>query len=207
MSIENQESEAVEFDSLTTVLKALRPLSADGRERVLASVQAFFGMSGRTGNSHLSAVGADSMGSVRGASRDDDFSEDRTPSAKEFLFDKRPQSDVERIACLAYYLTHYQATPHFKTADLSKLNTEAAQPKMSNTAQAVDNATKAGLLVQAIKGSKQLSAAGELYVQALPDRAAARKAAADVRPRKRSRRSSRGFDVAQGGGAVEEGES
>jgi hypothetical protein len=116
------------------------------------------------------------------------FSEDRTQSAKEFLRDKRPSTDVDRVACLAYYLTHYRDTPHFKTLDISTLNTEAAQPKLTNASMAVDNATKAGLLVQALKGAKQLSAAGETYVQHLPDREAARENLKAVAVRRKSRR-------------------
>lgn len=112
------------------------------------------------------------------------FSEDRSLSPKEFLLEKKPYTDVDRVACLAYYLTHYRATPHFKTLDLSKLNTEAAQIKFSNAAQAVDNASKSGLLAQASKGQKQLSAGGELYVEALPDREAAKEAFAHARPRR-----------------------
>ena len=84
------------------------------------------------------------------------------------MFEKQPNTDIERVACLAYFLTHYRDTPHFKTLDISKINTEAAQIKFSNAAQAVENATKAGLIVQSLKGQKQLSAIGEQYVQALP---------------------------------------
>ena len=47
-------------------------------------------------------------------------------SPKDFLFRKEPNTDVERVACLAYYLTHRRGTNHFKTIDISKLNTEAA---------------------------------------------------------------------------------
>jgi hypothetical protein len=119
------------------------------------------------------------------------FSEVRAPSPKEFMLEKKPLTDVERVTCLAYYLTHFRETPHFKTVDLSKLNTEAAQVKLPNAAQAVDNATKAGLLAPAVKGAKQLSAHGELYVQRLPDRAAAREAVANSRPRRKSKRTSR----------------
>jgi hypothetical protein len=104
---------------------------------------------------------------------------------KEFLFQKQPRTDIERIACLAYYLTHYRDTRHFKTIDLSKLNTEAAQIKFSNTAFAVVNATNAGLLASAGKGSKQLSALGERYVDALPDRDAAKEILASMRFRRR----------------------
>ena len=67
------------------------------------------------------------------------FSEDRTSSPKQFVLDKRPKTDVDRVACLAYYLTHYRETPHFKTLDISKLNTEAGQIKFSNAAKAVQN--------------------------------------------------------------------
>ena len=103
--------------------------------------------------------------------------------------EKKPVTDLERITCLAYYLTHYRGTAHFKTLDLSKLNTEAAQIKLANAANAVENASATGLLVPAGGGKKQLSAVGELYVQALPDRQAAKEAIAHARPRRRNRRS------------------
>jgi hypothetical protein len=104
---------------------------------------------------------------------------------KEFMFQKQPRTDIERIACLAYYLIHYRDTRQFKTIDLSKLNTEAAQIKFSNTAFAVVNATNAGLLVTADKGFKQLSAVGEFYVEALPDRDKAKEVLANARIRRR----------------------
>jgi hypothetical protein len=106
-------------------------------------------------------------------------------SPKDFLLDKKPRTDVERVACLAYFLTHYRDTPFFKTIDISKLNTEAAQPKFSNAAKAVDNATNSRYLVPGAKGNKQLSATGELFVQALPDRESAKSAMISQRPRRR----------------------
>ncbi len=102
--------------------------------------------------------------------------------------EKQPQTDVERVACLAYYLTHYRDTPHFKTLDLGKLNTEAAQPKFSNSTYASNNALKMGYLAPATKGQRQLSAAGEQFVTALPDRDAARSAMAKARPRRHARK-------------------
>jgi len=95
---------------------------------------------------------------------------------------------VERIACLGYYLAYYRDQIHFKTFDISKLNTEAAQTKLSNAAYAVNNATKLGYLAPAIKGMKQLSAAGEMYVEALPDRDAASAAFSHSRPKRASKR-------------------
>ena len=109
-------------------------------------------------------------------------------SPKAFLIEKQPRTDVERMACLAYYLTHYRDTPHFKTLDLSQLNTEAAQPKFANAANTTNNAVKRGYLVQSTKGQRQLGAAGERFVLALPDRDAAKAAMASVRPRRRVNR-------------------
>lgn len=102
------------------------------------------------------------------------FSKAGEPTPKQFMGDKKPVTDVERVACLAYYLTHYRSTNHFKTVDISKLNTEAAQIRFSNPSFAVENALKTGYLAHAVKGHKQLSALGEQYVQTLPDREAAR---------------------------------
>ena len=116
------------------------------------------------------------------------FSKDRPISPKEFLLKKQPRTDVERVACLAYYLTHYRDQPFFKTLDISKLNTEAAQIKFSNPAKAVDNAAMLGYLAQATKGSKQISAPGELFVDALPDREAAQTAMASARPRRKNKK-------------------
>lgn len=104
------------------------------------------------------------------------------------MLQKKPHNDVDRITCLAYYLTHYRETPSFKTLDLSKLNTEAGQVKFSNAALASANAVRAGLLILVGKGNKQISALGELYVQALPDMAAAKEAIAHARPRRKVRK-------------------
>lgn len=102
------------------------------------------------------------------------FSEDRSYSPREFILEKKPGSDVERIACLAYYLTHYREQPEFKTQDLTSLNQEAGQQRIGNAAQATDNAAKGGYLIGASRGQKQISALGEQFVQALPDREKAR---------------------------------
>jgi hypothetical protein len=102
---------------------------------------------------------------------------------------KQPQTDVERVASLAYYLTHYRDLPHFKSLDISKVNTEAAQPKFANANTAVENATKTGYLAAAAKGYKQLSGPGELFVLKLPDREAAKLAMATVRSKRKARKS------------------
>jgi hypothetical protein len=177
-----------EFQALATVIRVFQPLALGARARVWASAAAFLGFSPTAASARSANTAVGAASAVTDHHQSGRFSDDRTPTPKEFLFEKRPHTDVEKVACLAYYLTHYREMPHFKTLDLSKLNTEAAQLKFSNAAYAVDNASKAGMLVPASKGAKQLSSLGELYVQALPDRAAARAAISHSRPRRKTRR-------------------
>jgi hypothetical protein len=170
-------STPAELSAFTKVAAAIQDLDPSVRPRFFRTLATFFGLESEVPVSRPTTTS-------RASNQSSSFSEDRSLGPKEFMRAKIPQTDIERVISLAYYLTHYRGTPHFKTLDLSKLNTEAAQIKFSNAAQAVDNATKAGLLVPATKGQKQISALGELYVQALPDRQAARDAVSQARPKR-----------------------
>jgi hypothetical protein len=173
--------------ALAKVIADLGSFSAEEQQKLLETVATFFGLrppSHSVGTSRAAASGTPPLPPPGGG-----FSAERNTTPKEFMAQKQPRTDVERVACLAFYLTHYRDTPHFKTIDISKLNTEAAQSKMSNTAVAVDNASKTEYLAPAIRGMKQISAAGEAFVNALPDREAAKAAMAALRPRKKPRRS------------------
>jgi hypothetical protein len=114
------------------------------------------------------------------------------PSAsnpKQFMAEKKPASDVERVTCLAYFLTHFRDTPQFKTKDLTALNREAAQPGFSNMTVAARNATQQDYLALAGGGRKLITSRGEAVVQALPDRDKVRAALnANSTPRRRKKR-------------------
>lgn len=163
---------------LPTAISIFSGLSRENRQKLIQSLATIFDLQG--GSPAAASVAVPSV-----EFRSGHFSEDRSIPPKEFMRQKQPRTDVERVACLAYYLTHYRDQPEFKTLDISKLNTEAAQMKFSNAAVAVDNASKYGYLAPALRGSKQISAAGELFVRALPDRDAAKSAMAQARPRRR----------------------
>jgi hypothetical protein len=173
-----------DVEALSTIVGVLKELEPDVQKRVLQSVHAFLDIPIQQKAVHQSDI---ALNVAKGASGDE-FSRDRTISPKEFLRDKNPVTDVERVTCIAYYLTHYRDTPHFKTLDISALNTEAAQPKFSNASVAVDNSRALGYLVPASRGNKQISAAGERFVELLPDRDAARDSFRNYRPKKRSAR-------------------
>lgn len=164
---------------LQRLLAELSPLPDSARRRLIDTVCTFFGIAVEHPEMPASVPSRATSQSREPSFR---FAEADEPAVKEFVHDKAPSTDVERVACLAYYLSRYRGTPHFKTKDITALNTEAAQRPFSNTAFAVENATKTGYLVPSIKGCKQLSAAGERFVDAMPDRTAAREAMDRARP-------------------------
>lgn len=169
---------------LKSMINDLDQLEEGDRNRILRTLETYY---------HGTALSTVSINggipaTAQTLSREPQFSNRVELSPKEFIFQKSPTTDIERVVCLAYYLTHYRSQPHFKTIDISKLNTDAAQLKFSNASFAVENAAAAGLLVSAGKGNKQLSLHGERYVDALPDRLAAKEILASSRkPRSRKK--------------------
>jgi len=137
-----------------------------------------------------SVTNAGGAGAATGAGAPANSGGNVTP--KQFLAQKRPTTEYERVACLAYYLTHTRNTPQFKTNDLTALNTEAAQRKLSNPSVAVGDATtKYGYLSSAGDGKKQITNLGEIVVDALPDREKVKQAIAENRTRKKKRKAAR----------------
>lgn len=185
-----------EFEVLQQVISALRRVDQQAQRRILDSAAIFLGIQRKAAVFGLPDLQTTKEHSSRNSGPR--YSEDTAMSPKAFLLEKEPRSDVERIACLAYYLTHYRATPHFKTLDLSVLNMEAAQPKFSNTAYSANNAVKLGYLVASTKGQRQLSALGERFVQALPDRGAAKDVLNSLRRRRSKRKREVPDEAAQG---------
>jgi hypothetical protein len=170
-----------ELKAMRAALEALAPLDEEGRGRAVAWLAGALGIS----------VGAPAMGGVvagrvqfgAGLAMSSNGSGE-LGAPKEFLAYKAPKTDVERVAVLAYYLTHARAEEHFATKRLNELNTEAAGPRFSNAAYAASNAVKKnGYLTAAPGGKRQITARGEALVNALPDREAA-KAALESMPGK-----------------------
>ena len=168
-------------EALNSIIRILSSLNEDARKTVVKTVATFFHVEPKASNDSATVE----YPATNERTPRPPFSTDLSLTPKEFMLEKQPRTDVERIACLAFYLTHFRDTPHFKTLELAKLNTEAAQPKFSNAAYATTNAANTGYLAPASQGMKQLSAAGEQFVRALPDREAARAAMSRARPRKR----------------------
>lgn len=170
---------------LTQIISSLKKLDPGARARVYHTIGTFFQLGASQPAASVRAATGPAEGVHVGPhSNSSGFSADRAQTPKQFLNDKQPRTDVERVACLAFYLTHYRDMPEFTTLDISKINTEAAQRKLANAAVAVNNAMQYGYLAPAGKGTKQISAAGERYVQSLPDYEAAKEVMASARRRR-----------------------
>jgi hypothetical protein len=169
---------------LAEIIAAFNRLEPAARERIYDTVGTFFQLKREV----LVSAASPTPNAIAPSNVRPSFSAERVPSPKEFLMEKQPRTDVERVACLAYYLQQYREQAYFSTLDLSKLNTEAAQRKFANAAWAVANAVKMGYLVPAAKGARQLSAAGERAVQMLPDYEAAKAVMGGGRPRRNGNR-------------------
>jgi hypothetical protein len=162
----------VPFEVVSQVTRLLEPLSDEDRAHVLSTIATWFRL---PMSRPLATIHSTPLPSSVAISTDERFQGREEVSPKQFIGEKDPRTESERMACLAYYLTHFRDTPQFATNDLSRLNTEAAQRKFSNAAVTASNAMRDGLFVPAAKpGLRQLSAMGERFVQALPDREAAK---------------------------------
>jgi hypothetical protein len=179
-----QAQKRVSFDLVGQIVKLLEPLTAEERRHILQTVLTWLHIEDVPLRGQQPTESSSDTPSPPKTADEYPFSGRSEISPKEFILEKEPQTDLERLTCLAYYLTHYRDQRYFKTEDLSKLNTEAAQRRFSNAAFTALNAVRDGFFVQAPKpGLRQLSAIGEQYVQALPNH----EAATEVRKRMRAR--------------------
>jgi len=181
------------FKAIQTALEALEPLDITQREFALSMILKGLGMSASTGSKAQN--GSEDKGNNSLSTNV------KKMTAKEFLKNKKPHTDLERLICLAYYLTHVRDTPHFKTEDITALNTESASAKFSNASATARNAVShSGFLSQAGGGKKQLTVLGEDAVTALPDRDALAKVLAEAPKRHRPRGKTKPKTKAQGNG-------
>jgi len=157
-----------EVSAMDTSLSALSGLESDEQRRVLTWLIDKLKLSGSV-SMGTPAPGAPLVHPPSGTPTSTVLAAGFTP--KQFMAQKKPKTDAERITCLAYYLTNYRQTPHFKTRELTNLNTkEAAGTPFSNAAVAANNAIRDQYLSPAGGGKKQITVRGEAVVEALPDR-------------------------------------
>lgn len=200
--------EARLYVAFKNVTEVLLPLDQEIRQRAYAAVGAFFGYADAAApdtpvpSAPQSPAPAPAPAAKpkpvkpRAAAPRAAAAAPAASSPKAFLAQKSPRTDVERVACFAYYLANQRSTPRFKTAEIIALNKEAGRAEFANAASAVNNAARAGFLTTASRGLKQLSAQGAKYVETLPDQAAAK----DQMRKSKARRGRRKADASGAAG-------
>ncbi len=152
-----------ELEAIKIILSILEPLDDEQRKFALKTAAERFGLVIPKNNNFEDIADLDAnSGKAR-----KQFSD---MSPKEFMKIKKPDSDVLRVACLAYYLTYVRNQAAFKTEEIASLNTETAYQNFGNPLKTVNNAmTRSHFLAPAGGGKKQITAHGEDIVNALPD--------------------------------------
>ena len=162
-----------ELEAMRSVHKALEPLDAEARARVLSWVTSTLDvkeppLQPQPQKTALLAPGA----------HPPTIPPSQTIEA--FVASKRPTDTYQRLAALAYFLEHHEHRTDITGKDLTKANTDARQVKISNMAQFLDLATRRhGYFTSSSKGKKRLSSRGKALVEALPDQTAAKEALAE----------------------------
>ena len=108
-------------------------------------------------------------------------------SMADFVKNKSPKNEYQRVAVIAYYREYKQSKKEFKNAEMSQANTqEARQPKISNITDVVTKARDRYkfLTKGAGRATRQLSTQGADIVNALPDQEAVKKLIASAKSRK-----------------------
>ena len=107
-----------ELGVVTSILSQLSEFDAETRERIIQTVATFYGISLRgTGSSSRQQSGLVPLSSLAGTA----FSEDRSISPKQFMFEKQPRTDVEKVGMPQLTISPTARTPRTsRTLDISE---------------------------------------------------------------------------------------
>jgi hypothetical protein len=177
-----------ELKAMEAALKALEPLDSEQRIRAVTWLQQALGVNGVAPSAQVGSATPSAAPAPPAPNASQTAGPAETQlTPKEFLALKNPQTDVERLTVLAYYLSKNRDMASFKTAELEDLNKEAAGRRFSNAPNTAKNAVKKNYLTAAGGRERQITHLGEKVVEAMPDRDAVEAALDAVpKPRKRS---------------------
>jgi hypothetical protein len=190
-----------ELDAMAAAYKALESLDETGRQRAMHWLSGALGIAPSAPTTKGSTARPGDTPQGNGAIAKNEDTGD-IPRPKEFIVQKRPKNNAERIACLGFYLTHYRGMTSFSAREISTINTEAALSKMLNLSRDIDNTDRtSGYIVSAGSRLKQMTSRGEELVRALPNRDAV-KLALESHPHRR-RKASTGAKKSTPSGDIE----
>lgn len=174
-------------EALVIVVDALESLSETDRQWVLQAaasrwaiaIQSSAGQGGGSGGSGNS--GNDLAGNLGKSEAQSTIAQN---DVRAFIRHKKPATDVERVACLVYFLTKTTNQHGFSSQMISAAHTESGGSAI-NMHRALDNATRGAKFISN-RGAreKQITPLGEDVVEALPNRDAVAAAQTEARQRK-----------------------
>lgn len=166
-------------EALVLVVRALEPLDPNERQWVLNSAAARWSLNAPAQVGQPQNPGSPSGSYVPtgvGASlnsTDADAAIQRK-DVRAFIRIKKPTTDVQRVACLVYYLTQTTGQAGILSKDIGKAHTDSGGSSINMT-RALDNATRQSkYLSNRGPKEKQLTTLGEDVVIALPNQDAVR---------------------------------
>jgi hypothetical protein len=174
--------------ALVRVVQALEAVEEKDRQWVLQSAASKFALTIQVpaGNAAGAQAGASPAGGMPGipAATGDIQAAIAKKDARAFIRIKKPATDVQRVACLGYFLAQTTAQHGFSSKDISKTHTDSGGSAINMT-RALDNATRgAKYLSNRGPRQKQLTTLGEDVVNALPDQAAVKTVEAGAKGRR-----------------------
>jgi hypothetical protein len=173
MAVKKNDSTA----ALVAVVSSLEPLNDQDRQWVLQSAASKFALTvpvvgGQASAASVSTVVTTPSG-ASGATADAQSAIARK-DPRAFIRIKKPATDVQRVACIGYYLVQTTGQQGFTSKAISTAYTDSGGSKINMT-RALDNATRGSKYLSTRgPGEKQLTTVGEDVVHALPDQAAVR---------------------------------
>jgi hypothetical protein len=153
-------------EALGTVTKALQSLAQEERIRVLQSAAALFGVSGIGApvNSKMSHGGAHAETLSAGPTLTNGSG--KRLSVVEFLDEKSPATNPQRLVCFAYYRDKVEGESNFSKGDLSAYFAQAKLPNPGkNYSREYNQAVKEGWIHDSGSGS-YVTLKGEKAVEA-----------------------------------------
>ncbi len=173
---------SAKLKAIEVIVKELQKLNENDRSDVVSFALKQVGLSS---SSIPSSPQSDQISASEGSGPD------LNKSMADFVKDKNPKNEYQRVAVIAYYREYKQGKKEFKNAEMSQANTsEARQPKISNITDVVTKARdRYKFLTKGTgKAAHQLSTHGADVVNALPDQVAVKTLIANTKTRKRKKK-------------------
>lgn len=160
-----------ELAAIKTITEALEPLDSESRERALGYAMQRLGMERAGSSAVMPATGGTVQGATGGAAQ----APPAEPEAPQRIVDvrtlkdeKRPSTDVEMVALMAYYLKQMAEGDERKdeigTEDIDKYFVQAGYPLPKEKRFALTNAKNAGYLESVGRGRYRLNSVGHNLV-------------------------------------------